>query len=245
MLEPNPKNRWTLQQIQHCWWFKGKAIAQVDVAARMQRRKYDVDQRKYKAMTLGIPKDRKSCGDIFSQKLPYVYFQPPPPLSFVTYKKADWVLEDITNVVAELKGTVQFHDKEKYKLTFHVNKFVDEGKIDKKTRKKQFVKVQVPASVQMWTFPGQQKALDARSRALEAASGDKDNLTEEEIEMMAKNIPKIKSIAVFRSEGGSEAKYLFPNVYSDILSGLSADIICKDVIYNDDLKEESEEICDK
>merc|ERR1712060_436368 len=97
-------------------------------------------------------------------------------------------------------------------LTFHINKMVDTGSRDKKTKQKKIENVRVPASVQMWIIPGQEKALEARSKALVAVSKDMDKLTQQKKETMAKNIPKIKSIAVFRSEGNSEAKYLFAKI---------------------------------
>jgi len=176
-------------------------------------------------------KEPRKTVDIFSQNLPFVYFQPAPPLSFVTYKKAEFVLEDIANVIAKLMGVVQTNDR--YKLTFHVNKLVDKGRfIDKKTRKKKFEKVQVLASVKIWTLQGQQKTLNERTKALEEVFENKHTLTDEQKEAMDKKIPPIKSIAVFRSEGNSEAKHLFPKIYSDILEMLPADIICKDFMYD-------------
>jgi len=239
MLEPDYEKRWTLRQIRRCKWFNGIAITQDDAAMRLQKLKIQVDEKKFIAMEGRVVGSRKAV-DIFSQKLPCIYFQPAPPLSFLTDKKAEWVLEDIATIIVQLKGTIELTQKEKYKLTFHINKMVDidNGLLDKKTRKKQFDKVQVPASVQMWTLPGQQDALAARSKALAAVPGDVDKLTDKEREKMAKDIPKIKSIAVFRSEGNSEAKYLFPQIYSDILERLNAEIIYKDVIDSDDLKEE-------
>jgi len=243
MLEPNYEKRWTLQQIRRCKWFKGITITQDDAAMRLQKRKNKVDNKKFLVRQTGGVVSRKAV-DIFSQELPNVYFQPPPPLSFLTDKRAEWVLEDIATVIVKMRGTIVCQQKEKYKLTFHINKMVDSGMRDKKTRQKKFEKVRVPASVQMWIIPGQQNSLDARSKALAAVPKDMDKLTQKEKETMAKKIPKIKSIAVFRSEGNSEAKYLFPKIYSDILERIDADLICKDVMYNDDLKEDSESVCD-
>jgi len=229
MLEPDYENRWTLRQIRRCRWFNGIVITQDDAAMRLQNRKIQVDEKKFTLMQKKSVASRKAV-DIFSKKLPYIYFQPTPPLSFLTDTKAEWVLEDIATIIIEqMKGTIEHVQKEKYKLTFHINKMVDTGLRDKKTRKRQFDKVQVPASVQMWTLPGQEEALEARSKAL-AAAGDVDKLTEKEREKMAKNIPKIMSIAVFRSEGNSEAKYLFPGIYSDILERINVEYICKHVI---------------
>jgi len=243
MLEPEHEDRYSLHKIKQCNWFQGITITQDEAAKRLQNRKIKVDEKKFMAMQRrGAAAVSRKAVDIFSTKLPYVYFQPPPPLSFVTDMKAEWVLEDIASVIMNMKGTIKEEEKAKYKLTFHINRMVDIGVKDKKTNKKQFEKVRVPASVQMWILPGQEKALLARRKALTAAPGDMDKLTEKEKEAMAKSIPKIKSIAVFRSEGDSEAKYLFPEIYSDLLEQLNGDLICKDVFYNNDLMEESEDI---
>jgi len=241
MLEPEYEKRWTLKQIRRCNWFNGRTITQDDAAMRLQNRKNKVDDKKFVERQRRGLVSRKA---VFSQKLPNVYFQPPPPLSFLTDKRAEWVLEDIATVIIKMRGTIICHQKENYKLTFHINKMVDSGFRDKNTKQTKIEKVRVPASVQMWIIPGQQKALAARSKALAAVPKDMGKLTQKEKETMAKNIPIIKSIAVFRSEGNSEAKYLFPKIYSDILDRIDADLICKDVMYNDDLKEDSEGLCD-
>jgi len=244
MLDHDHKRRYTLREIRLSNWFNGKTITQDEAAERLKDRKDKVDKKKYRAMLRRRGTVSRKAVDIFTQKLPHVYFQPPSPLSFITDMKAEWVLEDIASAIIKLKGTIVNSEKKKYKLTFHINKWVDIGLRDKKTKKRQFEKVRVPASVQMWILPGQQKALSARRKALAAVPGDTDKLTEKEKEVMAESIPKIKSIAVFRSEGDSEAKYLFPGIYSDLLEHLNTDLICKDVICNDDLKEESRSICE-
>merc|ERR1712060_656562 len=108
-------------------------MGQDDAAMRLQNRKIEVDEKRFIAMKRKSVGSRKAV-DIFSQKLPWIYFQPPPPLSFLTDKKAEWVLEDIATVIVKMKGTVVRWQKEKYKLTFHINKMVDTGSRDKKTR---------------------------------------------------------------------------------------------------------------
>merc|ERR1711920_864515 len=100
-------------------------------AKRLQNRKIKVDEKKFMAMQRrGAAAVSRKAVDIFSTKLPYVYFQPPPPLSFVTDMKAEWVLEDIASV--NMNGTIKEEEKAKYKLTFHINRMVDIGVKDKK-----------------------------------------------------------------------------------------------------------------
>jgi len=240
LLEPDPKKRWRFENIKKSKWYKGQRINQCDVASEMRRRKRLVDIKKIQAMKYRPEASRKAM-DIFSKKFPDIYFQPMPALSFITDKKAEWALEDIANVIIDkLMGTIENMDKNNYKITFRVNKLVDTGRyINKKTRKKEQEKVRVAASVQMWTIQGQQEFLDTRSSFFNAVCEDKQHLTKQQKEMLHQNnIPIIKSIAVFRSEGGSEAKYLFPSIYSDILEGLPVDIISKDD-YDDDMEEKS------
>jgi len=60
-------------------------------------------------------------------------------------------------------------------------------------------------------------------------------------EVMKKNMgkqdyPPIKSIAIFRCEGGSEMRHLFPSIYSDILVALPLDVIDNAEV-NDERKE--------
>merc|ERR1719378_1257805 len=173
-------------------------------------------------MRPGVKTSRKAV-DIFSQRLPHVYFQLPPPLSFVTDKKAEWVLEDVVNaIVDKMKGTIIKQDKEKYKLSFYVNKLVDSGRYKKDTKEKEYEKVKVQASVQMWTHPGQKEALLDREKVLAAVADDKETLTDEEKAIISKKIPAIKSIAIFRAEGGGETRFLFPKIYTDILKELPA-----------------------
>lgn len=242
LLEPNPKRRWRFENIKKSKWYQGQRITQCNVASQMRRRKRLVDEKKFKAMKARPEANRKAMAmDIFSKKFPDIYFQPIPALSLITDERAEWVLDDIANVIiGKLMGTIENMDKNNYKITFRVNKLVDTGRyIDKKTRKKELEKVRVAGSVQMWTIQGQQEFLDTRASFFKAVCEDKQNLTKQQKEMLHQNnIPIIKSLAVFRSEGGSEAKYLFPSIYSDILEGLPVDIISKDA-YNDDMEEKS------
>jgi len=240
LLEPDPKRRWRFENIKKSKWYQGQRITQCNVASQMRRRKRLVDIKKFKAMK-GRPEESRKAIDIFSKKFPDIYFQPIPALSFITDKKAEWALDDIANVIiGKLMGTIENMDKNNYKITFRVNKLVNTGRyIDKKTWKQELEKVRVAASVQMWTIQGQQEFLDSRASFFKAVFENKQNLTKQQKEMLHQNnIPIIKSIAVFRSEGGSEAKYLFPSIYSDILEGLPVDIISKDD-YNDDMEEKS------
>jgi len=134
-----------------------------------------------------------------------------------------------------LRGKIDECDKENYKLDFHVNKRVGTGRYVNETKKKEYDTVRVNGTVQMWTLEGQTKALEDRAKAIEATSGLQ-NLPDKKKEALhEKNISEIKSIAIFRSEGSSEAKYLFPTIFSGILIRLPAEIIWKDQ-YNDDLK---------
>merc|ERR1719317_1141506 len=112
-------------------------------------------------MKPGVQKTRKAVG-IFSDRRPYVYFQPTPSLSFVTCKRPQWVLEDIANVIENMKGITN-EDKEKFKLSFFVTKLVDTGRyLNKKTKEKEYEKVRVCGTVQMWTQPGQRLAFEEK-----------------------------------------------------------------------------------
>jgi len=237
LLEPDPDERWTIHDIEKCIWYNRSSYDQREVAARLQERKRAVDEKRRTAMKLGGEKVRKSVS-IFSLKLPYVYFQPPPPLSFVILENPAWVLEYILNAIDDMKGSIEYLDKKKFKCTFHVNKMVDIGMLHKQTKKKQFYKIRVPASVQIWTLPGQQKAIAQRTKMLAAISEGENKFSDEQKDSIKKSSPQIKCIVVFRSEGHSEAKFYFPSIYSDILLRLPAEIICKDVIYDDHIKEE-------
>jgi len=220
LLEPKADDRWTLEQIKRCSWYNGKRISQSEVASRLKRRKRTVDEKKFKNMQSkkkDIPRR-----DMFSKRLPYTYFQPPPSLSFVTCKRAEWVLEDIMNVIEALKGDAEY-DSERYKVSFEVSKRVDSGSNDKETREKVYEKVQISGSVQMWTHPGQRYAMEEREKIISAI--EHKEMTDEDWEAIQKKLPEIKSIAVFRAEGGDQTKYLFPGVYSDILESLPADVI--------------------
>jgi len=223
LLEPKANDRWTIEKIKRCSWFNGKRISQDEVASRLKRRKRTVDEKKFKAMRSGKAGTRKA---VFSTRLPYTYFQPPSSLSFVTCKQAEWVLEDIINVISHLKGSVSHHDHERFKLNFEVSKSVDSGSNDKETREKLYEKVRVCASVQMWTHPGQKYAMEERDKIISAMS-DQNDMTEEAKEAIIKKLPAIKSIAVFRAEGGDQTKLLFPGIYADILTRLPADIISR------------------
>jgi len=237
MLEPDPKKRWTLREIQRCRWFNGRVYTQKEVAMELLNRKRLVDIKKFTSMKLAASKVPRKAVDIFAQKIPYIYFQPAPPLSFVTCEKAEWVLEDIAFVIGKIKGRIDVFNREKYKLRFHVNQVVEKrSHAHKRSGKKEHHKVKVSASVQIWTLPGQQDALNARIEALAAISDSKESLTEEQTGVKPKSFPKIKSIAVFRPEGDSEVKYLFPKIYSDILVRLPAQIISKDD-YSDEKEE--------
>jgi len=226
LLDPNPENRWTLGDVKRCTWFNGKKLSQEEVAHRLKLRKRIVDKRKYEAMQPNSKGNRRSV-HIFSKSLPCVYFQPIPCLSFVTYKKAEWVLEDIADVIVDLKGTIT-EQREKYKLKFHVIKMVETGSyIDKETKEKEYAKVRVCASVQMWTHPGQQKALEDRNKILTAITQNRESISDEARKAIVVNVPKIKTIAIFRAEGGGQSRYLFPAIYSDILLALPADLISR------------------
>jgi len=225
LLEPNPESRWKLRDIKRCKWFNGKQISQDEVAMRLQVRKRVVDDEKFKAMRPGVKTRRRAVG-FFSKRLPYVYFQPTPRLSFVTDKKPEWVLEEVANSIINMKGTITHQNKEKYKLTFYVTKLVDSGRYMKgETIEKEYEKVRVYASVQMWTHPGQKTAIEDREKILAALSGSNKSFTKELEGDVTMNFPKIKSIAVFRAEGGGLTRYLFPAIYSDILRSLPADFI--------------------
>jgi len=239
LLEPQPKKRWQIKDIKNCKWYNnGEKLCQNDVAMRLQKRKREVDLKKFEAMKPGAKVTRKAF-DIFTKnKIPHIYFQPIPRLSFVTDKKPEWVLEDIANVIHQMKGRITCEAKEKYKFTFHVTKPVDTGRyIDKNTRQKEYEKVRVCASVQMWTYPGQSQALQLRERILKEQAERKDSMSKKIIEEEGMNLQDIKSIAVFRAEGGGETKYLFPAIYSDILQALPASLIARDV-FDEDTKED-------
>jgi len=221
LLEPIPKNRWTFPDIKRCKWFNGNNISQDEVSMRLQKRKRVVDRKKFKAMKPAVKVSRKDVG-MFSRVRPYDYFQPMPCLSFVTSKRPEWVLEDIMDViVTKMKGTITQEFPKKYKLQFFVTKLVDTGAYCSKTKEKEYEKVAVHGTVQMWTQPGQEAILEA------------------EAEGNVENLPAIKSIAVFRGEGGSETKHLFPNVYGNILKALPANIVSSEV-FDEDTKEDED-----
>jgi len=224
VLEPKADDRWTLDQIKRCSWYNGKRISQSEVASRLKRRKRTVDEKKFKAMKSENKRPRRM---IFSKRLPYTYFQPLSSLSFVTSKQAEWVLEDIIDVIKVLKGSIIMHESEKYKVSFEVSQSIDTGGIDKESREKLYEKVKVRASVQMWTQPGQKYAMEEREKMISAIDEQKETMTDEVREAQTLKLPKIKSIAVFRAEGGDQTKFLFPGIYSDILVRLPADVVSR------------------
>jgi len=229
ILEPKPADRWTIDQIKRCKWFNGKKISQSEVECRLKKRKRTVDNKKFKAMKAEDNRPRRS---IFSRRLPYTYFQPPPSLSFVTSKQAEWVLEDIMNVVKKLRGSITNYEVEKYKVSFKISKSIDTGNYVQETKDKVYEKVRVCASVQMWTQPGQKDALKKRERMLSAISAlpqQKEGMPDEG-KPVTGELPEIKSIAIFRAEGGDRTKLLFPSIYSDILMRLPANDIQKNEI---------------
>lgn len=184
LLEPDPRKRWKFGNIKRCKWYLGQRITQSNVASHLRRRKHLVDVKKINAMKQSDKAKRRAV-NIFSLKLPDIYFQPIRALSFITDKKAEWALEDIANVIGKLMGTIQSMDKKNYKMDFYVNKLVDTGRyINKKSRKKELEKVRVTASVQMWTLQGQEKSLHDRAKLLEAVSENKQNLTAKQIEVL-------------------------------------------------------------
>jgi len=230
LLEHNPANRWKIKDIKHSRWYNGRKLPHNEVATRLRERKRRVDVKKFRAMRQGGKAIRRG-GDIFQNGLPWVYFQPVPRLSFVTDDKPEWVLEHIVNAITDLKGEITTWDKEKYKLNFSVSKLIETGRyIDKATKKKEYEKVRVCASAQMWTLPGQNEALADLKKVLIETTENKNSIVDELKEAVAKNMPTIKSIAVFRAEGGGLNKYLFPAIYSDILLALPADLISTKII---------------
>jgi len=237
LLEPDPTKRWNLEKIKRCSWYNGKSLSQNAVAFRLNERKRVVDEKKFKNMRPAKAKVRRNV-DIFSKELPFTYFQPPTALSFITKKKAEWVLEDILNVINKFKGSIIAQDRKKYKMDFQVTKQIDTGNFNMETREKEKEKVRVCASVQIWTLPGQKKVLENREKVLTAIPENKESMTEEERKTMSSKIPAVKSIAIFRAEGGDQTKYVFPRIYTDILEALPADIISRNDMY-DETKEES------
>jgi len=241
LLEPNPEDRWKLNDIKRSKWLNGNKISQDEAAMRLQKRKRIVDRKKFKEMKPGVQKTRKAVG-IFSDRRPYVYFQPTPCLSFVTCKRPQWVLEDIANVIENMKGITN-EDKEKFKLSFFVTKLVDTGRyLNKKTKEKEYEKVRVCGTVQMWTQPGQRLAFEDKEKICRTIAEGKDSMSEGAKDGVSKNIPAIRSIAVFRPEGGFETKFLFPGIYSDILEALPADVISLEV-FDEDAKEDEDFDC--
>jgi len=244
LLQPNPKIRWTLEQVKRCNWYNGKRLSQDEVAMRLRRRKATVDDKKFRALQAAGPGVRRAL--IYSKRLPLVYFKPVTGLSFVTDTKAEWVLEKIADAIVGLKGKVTEHDgNDKFKLAFFVWKRVFTGLKDKETGDPETDRVKVSGSVRMWTKPGQEEALkkmamvidEVNSKRDEDDSGTKEhNISVGSIEKG--KIPKIKSYAIFMAECSGEARMLFASVYSDILTSLPVDIVSKDALMDmDDNKE--------
>jgi len=244
LLQPNPKNRWTLEQVKRCNWYNGKRLSQEEVAMRLRRRKATVDDKKFRALQAAGPGVRRAV--IYSKRLPLVYFKPVTGLSFVTDTKAEWVLEKIADAIVGLKGKVTEHDgNDKFKLAFFVWKRVFTGLKDKETGDPETERVKVSGSVRMWTKPGQEEALkkmamvidDVNSKRDEDDSGPKEHkISVGSIENG--KIPKIKSYAIFMAECSGEARMLFASVYSDILTSLPVDIVSKDALMDMDDKKE-------
>jgi len=263
LLEPNPKNRWTLENVKRCSWYNGKRLSQDEAAMRLMKRKTTVDDKKYRALRpAATAKNKRAI--IYSNRLPLVYFKPATGLSFVTDTKAEWVLEEIADAIVGLKGKVTEHDgKDKFKLAFFVWKRVFTGLKDKETGDMETERVKVSGSVRMWTVPGQEEALkklatvieesnskedednsrkkhNASQRVRELSPGSVENEEEKKSERLVDEIkiPKIKSYAIFMAECSGEARMLFSSVYSDILKNLPADIVSKDAFMDmDDRKE--------
>merc|ERR1719357_218009 len=143
ILEPDPKERWTLEKVKRCNWYNGKKLSQDQVAHRLTKRKNVVDDKKFRALRPGKETDRRDA-DIYSKRLPLVYFKPATGLSFVTDTRAEWVLEEIANAIAGLKGKCTEPDGEdKFELSFFVWKRVFTGVKDKDTGDKETEKVKV------------------------------------------------------------------------------------------------------
>jgi len=243
ILEPNPEERWTLKEVKRCNWYNGKKLSQDEVAMRLMRRKATVDDKKFRALK-SVKSRRKKAADIFSKRLPLVYFKPATGLSFVTDTKAEWVLEEIADAIVGLRGKVTEHDsKDKFKLSFYVWKRVYTGWKDKETGDKQTDSLKVSGSVRMWTKPGQEEALKKLANYIDRAKediGSGENQEEKKSDGLEDEIkiPKIKSYAIFMAECSGEARMLFSQVYNDILKSLPADVVSKDALMDiDDRKE--------
>jgi len=238
ILEPDPEKRWTLKDIQRCRWYRGRKNDQKEVSHIMRKRKRSVEKKKFNQMQTKLPQKRRG---LYIKKWPNVYFQPIPLLSFITDKRADWALEDIENAITEIKGVPlprNENDEANYRLNFYVRKYVDTSRYEsKETKKKLWDIVDVKATVQMWTLPGQKETIVEIEKAFATVSKTSKKAS---IEELKNKFPDIKSVAVFRATGTSEEKYLFPKIFSDILVKLPAHIISKDVLSDDDLKEEED-----
>jgi len=243
ILAPEADDRWSLEQIKRCMWYNGKKLPQNEVEMRLKKRKIEVDEKKFRAMKPGPEKVRKPGPS--SRRLPLVYFRPATPLSFVTDKNAEWVLEDISDAILNgVKGVIIKDEPNEFKLSFYVRKLVDTGfKDDNKNNI--FDKVRVNGSVQMWTMPGQGEALSqhdneiaATGTGAEKVSIGQPDVDKSDNDVVAKNIPKIKSYAIFMAECSGEARLLFPDIYSEILTHLPADTISKEFLQDIDERKE-------
>jgi serine/threonine protein kinase len=243
MLHPDPMKRWNLQRIKKSKWFSKKIISQKDVEYKLLSRKQSMDDKKFKAMMRANNRPKRKAVDIYSQKRPPVYFKPAPVLSFVTDVKAEFVLQNIEDVVTnQLRGAIieKEGNKEKFKLQFSINKRIDSGRYNdsknKKKKEKEYASVKVNASVRIWTMSGQEQVLGNNDKLISRVDQKKENVAVEEINKLLADLKPIEFIAVFRAEGGGEMRYLFPMIYKDILTRLPADLI-SETQYEDEFKD--------
>jgi len=213
ILEPNPKERWTLERLKRCNWYRGKTLSQDEVAMRLTKRKATVDDKKFRAMRPPVNKNKRDA-DIFAKRLPLVYFRPATGLSFVTDTKAEWALEAIADAIHALNGKVTETNVDNFKLSFYVCKLVFTGKKDKETGDRETDKVKVSGSVRMWTKPGQEEALKelamymeaskSKTKKDEAAANDKDE--KDYSSAKEQNKPQKASESFNKSEENEEEK---------------------------------------
>jgi len=267
ILEPKPENRWSLDEIQRCKWYKGKTLPQDEVESRLKQRKFEVDEKKFRDMQVRGVKSRRHF-DIFSLPLAPVYFQPAPGQSFITNIRAKWAIEAIMDTIVILKGTIIEVKPEKFRVTFQFKKLVEDGyryveivedenhtveeltedtkeeikkqdtKEERKKHKEKIIKkVAVRGSVQMWLVPGQNRALAdlAKGKALiKEMEAEGKEIGEKEMAALEKTVPPIKNYAVFKAEGGGDTRYLFGQIYQDILLNLPAELIANDEYGHDE-----------
>jgi len=163
LLEPNPRDRWTLDEVKGSKWYTGKTIPQDLVGFKLRKRKKEVDAKKFKEMSKGKNVIRRVHNpfDLFSQELPQPWFKSsPPPFSFVTTLKPEWALEEISKTLDRIRGaTVTERNKDNFMLSFHVVRRIDSGKVNKETKEKIYLKLKINVDVQMWLMPGQEQAI--------------------------------------------------------------------------------------